>query len=98
MRDAAVYQKAPARRLLPADALSGEFADAGGFLEESAGYVRPYGDGWSVGASLVVLDDESFLAFCRQIGAPECLDGLVVYNQVRDLRNPNFREPSYLPM
>ena len=97
VRDAAVYQKAPARRLLPADALSGEFADAGGFLEESAGYVRPYGDGWSVGASLVILDDESFLAFCRQIGAPECLDGLVVYNQVRDLRNPNFREPSYLP-
>lgn len=93
--DAAVYQKAEAVTFLPQELQSGELAALGGF-GAVAGKVETDG-GFQVEAPIVILDDNSFLKFCSQIGAEPRLDGAVVLNQIWDSVNSNFRYPSYVP-
>ena len=68
VRDAAVYQKARAKRFLTEEELSGEFRDAGGFEGVSETYVTPEEGGWLINAPVWILDDASFLQYCGQIG------------------------------
>lgn len=89
VRDVLAYQRAEAERFLTDEELSDAFTAAGGFRDAQ--------DGRPVSAPVIILDDEAFLSYCRQIGAPERLDGAVIYNEVRDDRDPNFRKRSYLP-
>ena len=97
VRDAAVYQKARAKRFLTEEELSGEFRDAGGFEGVSETYVTPEEGGWLINAPVWILDDASFLQYCGQIGVEPRLDGAVVLNQVRDDTDPNFRVRNVFP-
>lgn len=91
-----VYQKAAAKRILTEDELSQELREMGGFREASPEYVSPVSDGWLVNVPLVILDDESFLEYCEQIGVEPRLDGAVIRNGIRDAADPNFRKPRIL--
>ncbi len=97
VRDAAVYQKAAARRFVTEAELSGEFLDTGGFEGASETYVTPEDGGWLINAPVWILDDASFLQYCEQVGAEPGLDGAVILNQVRDDTDPNFRIRNVFP-
>ncbi len=89
IQDVLAYQRAEAERFLTDEELSDELTAVGGFQDGQ--------DGRTVSVPVIILDDEAFLSYCRQIGAPERLDGAVIYNEVRDDRDPNFRKRNYLP-
>ena len=89
VRDVLAYQKARAQRLLTDGELSDAYREAGGFRDGTGKRL--------VSAPLIILDDAAFLPYCGQIGAPERLDGVIVYNEVRDDRDPNFRKRKVLP-
>lgn len=97
VESAIVYQRTAAKCLIPDEQLSGEMQAMGGFSGAAAEYVVPVNSGWLVNAPIVVLDDDSFSAYCRQIGITPSLDGAVVLNQIRDVSNPDFRHPVFLP-
>lgn len=92
-----VYQRAAAKTLLSEEAVSGEMKAFGGFSQAPGQYVTRESGGWLVNAPLVILDDASFLAYCEQIGALPDLEGAVLLNRIRDVTNPDFRHPEYLP-
>ena len=89
IRDVLACQRTEAERFLTDEELSDAFTAAGGFQDGQ--------DGRVVSVPLIIMDDDAFLSYCRQIGAPERLDGAVIYNEVRDGRDPNFRKRNYLP-
>ena len=89
VRDVLAYQKARAQRLLTDGELSDAYREAGGFRDGTGKRL--------VSSPLIILDDAAFLSYCGQIGAPERLDGVIVYNEVRDDRDPNFRKRKVLP-
>ena len=97
VRNLTVYQKAEAKRMITEEEVSEEFSGLGGFQNADADSVSTVDGGWLVNAPLVILDDASFLAYCRQIKAEPRLDGAVILNQIRDTSNPNFRDPDYYP-
>ena len=97
VRDALIYQKASAKRLVAEQELSPEFLEAGGFERAPDQYVIRTDGGWLVNVPVYILDDASFLAYCEHVGAEQSLEGAVILNQVRDDRNPNFRIRSFFP-
>lgn len=95
--DSIVYQKVKAKRLVAPEELSEELRESGGLMNAPSENVS-FGDGaWLVNAPIVILDDESFLKYCRRIGAPPSLDGAVIRNAVLDASDPNFRKRRMLP-
>ena len=97
VRDALVYQRAAAKRLVTEEELSAEFLEAGGFEGAPEQYVIETDGGWLVNAVVYILDDESFLEYCGHAGVEQSLDGAVILNQVRDDTDPNFRKRTYFP-
>lgn len=95
--DAVVYQKAMAKCRLSQDELSEEMMENGGFSQASAKDVTQEGESFLVHAPIVILDDGSFLRYCEQIGSERRLDGAVILNRIRDVTNPDFRHPQYMP-
>ncbi len=92
-----VYQKAEAVCILPQQAQSKELLEMGGLksFSEDPAYS---GEGpFQIKAPMIVLDDESFLAYCEQAGAASGLDGAIVLNRLWDSVNSNFRYPKYIP-
>lgn len=97
VKDCAVYQKAAGTCLIPKSDISDELRALGG-PESVAGIFTDAADGfYRVQAPIVILDDESFLTYCAQIGAAARLDGTIVYNRIWDSMNSNFRYPDYVP-
>lgn len=96
-KDVIVYQKAAAKCGLFQDELSEEMKANGGFSYASEKDVKQEGEAFVVNAPLVILDDESFLRYCEQIGVGQRLDGAVILNLIRDVTNPDFRHPQYMP-
>ncbi len=97
IRSAIVYQKAVAKRIVTEDEMSEDMKSFGGFTTAGENYVSKKDGGWLVNAPIVILDDVSFLAYCEQIGITPQLDGTVIWNQIRDVTNPDFRHPKYMP-
>ena len=97
VESAIVYQKATAKRLITESEMSKEMKSFGGFSNASASYVTQIEGGYLVNAPIVILDDDSFLAYCEQIGIAPSLNGAIVLNQIRDVTNPDFRHPVYMP-
>ncbi len=97
VRSCTAYQKAAARRIVTPEEISAEMLAAGGFENPPAEYVSRVSGGFVVNAPLVVLDDDSFLEYCAQIGVEPRLDGAVILNTTRDANDPNFRERRTLP-
>lgn len=92
IRDCAVYQKGKASVLLPEDMQSPELLSLGGLSALSTKAKTDAADG-----VLMILDDESFLSYCRQTGTNASLDGAILLNQIWDSLHSNFRSRSYLP-
>ena len=97
VESAAVYQKAAAKTVVLEEEISEEMKAFGGFSHASVQQAMKTDVGWMVNAPLVILDDESFLAYCEQIHIPVQLCGAVVRNQIRDVTNPDFRHPVEMP-
>lgn len=97
IRSAIVYQKAMAKRIIAEDEISEDMKSFGGFAVAGDNYVRKTDGGWLVNVPIVILDDASFLAYCEQIGITPQLNGAVIWNQIRDVTNPDFRHPQYMP-
>lgn len=97
VQDLVVYQKADVVSTVPENWLSKELAALGG-LETIAGTsAAKEEDFWLVKTPVVILDDESFMEYCRQAGAVPGLDGTVILNRIWDSQNSNFRYPKYIP-
>ena len=83
IRDSILYQKAEMRISLPRDWQSPQLLALGG-LEALTGNEaekdRQGND--TVTSPVIIMDDESFLKYCRQIGASPELDGVVVLNRI----------------
>ncbi len=92
-----VYQKAEAKRIVTEDEMSEEMKSFGGFSHAFGEDVTRTDEGWMVNAPIVIMDDASFLAYCEQIGILPQLNGAVIRNQIRDVTNPDFRHPRYMP-
>ena len=97
IRSAIVYQKAMAKRIIAEDEISEDMKSFGGFAVAGDNYARKTEGGWLVNVPIVILDDTSFLAYCEQVGITPRLDGAVIWNQIRDVTNPDFRHPQYMP-
>ena len=97
IRSVIVYQKAMAKRIIAEDEISEDMKSFGGFAVAEDKYVRKTDGGWLVNVPIVILDDASFLAYCEQIGITPGLDGAVIWNQIRNVTNPDFRHPQYVP-
>ena len=97
VESAVVYQKAAAKRLIPEEEMSEDMKSFGGFSGAPASYVTQADGGWLVNAPIIIMDDRSFAAYCEQIGAAPRLDGAVILNQIRDVTNPDFRHPVFMP-
>ncbi len=97
IRSAIAYQRAEAKRIISEDEISEDMKSFGGFSQAGQQDVKETKGGWLVNAPVVILDDASFLAYCEQIGITPGLDGAVIWNQIRDVTNPDFRHPKYMP-
>lgn len=97
VESAIVYQKAEAKRIITEEEMSEDMKSFGGFFLASGNYVTQVDDGWLINAPVVILDDNSFLAYCEQIGITPRLDGAVILNQIRNVTNPDFRHPDFMP-
>ena len=97
VESAIVYQKATAKRIITEDEITEEMKSFGGFDQAPATYVTKTEAGFLVNALIVILDDNSFLSFCKQTGISPQLDGAIILNQIRDVTNPDFRHPVFMP-
>ena len=97
VKDAAAYQKASAKRIITEEEMSEDMKAFGGFSHASGEFVTKVDSGWLVNAPILVMDDDSFLDYCKQIGIAPRLDGAVIRNQIRDVTNPDFRHPDFMP-
>ncbi len=97
IKSAIVYQKVSAKRIISEEEMSEDMKSFGGFAQAPANYVSQVDGGWLVNAPLVIMDDQSFSAYCEQLGIAPRLDGAVVLNQIRDVTNPDFRHPVFMP-
>lgn len=97
VRSAVVYQKAMAKRVITEEELSEELKSLGGFSHADGSHAEQREGGWMVNAPLVILDDESFLAYCEQVGAAPRLDGGILRNRIEDVTNPDFRHREHMP-
>ena len=97
LKSAIIYQKAMAKRIITEEEMSEDMKSFGGFSLAPGNYVTRMDGGCLVDAPIIILDDNSFLAYCEQIGVKPQLNGAVILNQIRDVTNPDFRHPDFLP-
>lgn len=97
VESAVVYQRALAKRIVTEEEMSEEMKSLGGFSHASGRDVTQSLGGWLVNSPVVILDDSSFWAYCEQIGIAPRLDGAVILNRIRDVTNPDFRHPDFMP-
>lgn len=95
VRSVTVYQKAKAAGILSEDRQSDELTALGG-LNVVAGKSKEEGQ-FQIEVPIMILDDASFLEYCLQIGITPDLDGAIVFNQIWDSVNSNFRYAEYVP-
>ncbi|MEQ2428337.1 ABC transporter permease [Enterocloster hominis (ex Hitch et al. 2024)] len=97
VRNLAVYQRLEVAARIPETGQSRELAALGGIGMVAGPLAVKADDAWLVQAPVVVLDDDSFMEYCRRIGASPRLDGAIVLNRIWDSLNSNFRYPRYIP-
>lgn len=97
VESAVVYQKVSAKTLVAEEELSAEMEANGGFSNAPREQAIQTEEGWLVHAPLVIMDDNSFLAYCEQIGVTPGLNGTVIRNQISDVTDPDFRHARSLP-
>ena len=86
----------PMKRSLRAEELSNEVRKAGLLELADTEEVEFRDDVYKVNAPVIVMDDQSFLSYAHETGAGDSLDGIIIVNIIRDAREQNFRQRSYL--
>ena len=86
-----------AKRVITEEEMGEEMKSFGGFSNAPSNYATQVDGGWLVDAPVIILDDNSFLAYCEQIEITPQLHGAVILNQIRDVTNPDFRHPDFMP-
>ena len=92
-----VYQTATAVCSVAEGDMSIKVQETGG-LESLAGEAVTVDNGYYfVQAPIIIMDDESFEEYCRQISIVPRTDGSIVLNRIWDSSNSNFRYKKYIP-
>nr|WP_289064232.1 ABC transporter permease [uncultured Anaerostipes sp.] len=98
IRDSILYQKAEMRISLPREWQSPQMLALGGLEALTENEVEKDKQGNdTVISPVIIMDDESFLKYCREIGASPGLDGTIILNRIWDSKNSNFRDRKYIP-
>ncbi len=92
-----VYQKAMAKRIITEEEISEDMKAFGGFSHAPEAFATEMSGGWMIDVPIIILDDESFQVYCEQVGFTAQLKGAVILNQIRDVTNPDFRHPNFMP-
>ena len=96
IRDCIVYQKAAAATPITDEWQSEELTALGGFGAIAGTSKTPEGY-YEAEAPVIILDDESFLRYCKSINIAPRLDGAILLNRIWDSVNSNFRYKAYIP-
>ena len=92
-----IYQKADTLCVVPEANISDEVNELGG-LEVIAGNSIRNAEGlYYIESPIVIMDDHSFMEYCKQIGIEPDTTGGIVLNQIWDSVNSNFRYKEYIP-
>ncbi|HCT89794.1 MAG TPA: ABC transporter permease [Lachnospiraceae bacterium] len=97
VRSSILYQKAAAVCTVPKTDISDEVKALGGLEELAGSAVTAWENSYLVQAPVVIMDDEGFLEYCKQIGAVPGVGGSIVLNCIWDSINSNFRYKEYVP-
>lgn len=92
-----VYQKAEAAGIVLAEWQSEELLALGGLEAVAGSSVSAGENSFLIEAPIVIMDDESFAEYCKQIGISPGLGGTVLVNRIWDSVNSNFRYREYVP-
>jgi len=92
--DCTGYERLEFQTQVTEEMLSREFQAAGG-LNGLEG-VQNTGEGFTIPVTLLLMDSESFAAYCQDQGI-DVSDRVVAVNRIWDSRNSHFRERIYLP-
>ena len=93
VRSSVCYQKAEGSIPLDESWISEELKALGGY---SALTDKTEASG--IPSQIFILDDESFLEYCQQIGAPAETSGAVLLNRIWDSTGSSFRHREYIPL
>lgn len=97
VRDLIVYQKAVSWVSVPQEWLSKELIELGGLEKLAGSAVSKNQEGWLVKAPIIIMDDQAFIKYCKDINLPSRLDGAIILNRIWDSINSNFRYAKYVP-
>lgn len=97
VRSGTVYQKAEAVSTISKNDVSENLQAIGGPEAVAASPVTEKEDGFLIKTPVIIMDDNSFLKYCEEIGISPRLDGAILLNRIWDSINSNFRYREYLP-
>lgn len=97
VQDVVVYQKVAAKSRIPVEWQSDSLRALGGFETLTGTTKTEENDSFTAQTPIVILDDESFFKYCRQIGISPRIDGTIILNRIWDSANSNFRYKEYIP-
>lgn len=92
-----IYQKAAALSVVPEANISDEVNGLGGLERLAGDSVRRTEGFYYIESPVVIMDDNSFMEYCGQIGIEPDTTGGIVLNRIWDSRNSNFRYKEYIP-
>lgn len=98
--DCTGYRKVDASTLIPSATLSGELKQIGGLEVLKNTGIEKTGDQYIVRTPILILDDESYRNYCRQIGADDTIyemPAAITVNRIWDNANSDFRDRKFLP-
>lgn len=97
VKSSIIYQKEEAECIIPAENLSQELLLAGGIEKIAGSSVSAKGNSFVLKSPVIILNNKSFIEFCRQAGISPQLDGTIILNSIWDSIHSNFRNPEYIP-
>ncbi len=97
VRNCVVYQKAAAIGSVSETDISDELQALGGLETVAGSSVTEKQGAYLVQAPIVIMDDGSFLEYCRRIRVAPETNGTIVLNRIWDSVNSNFRYKEYVP-
>ncbi len=97
VEDAVLYQKVELYTTITEEQISNELMKLGGLSAVAGESVQKKDASYLVSMPLLIMDDESFLEYCKQAGIKEQTSGGILSNQIWDSLNSNFRYREYLP-
>lgn len=98
VKSSVAYQKATSNTVIYQDQLSSDLINLGGISAIAGSSVKELKDkAWLTKVQLVIMDDDGFMEYCKQIGTEPRIDGAILLNSIWDSINSNFRYRKYIP-